>query len=166
MPFDLHPEYPPEGVYRSELEKRYGAGFTDHVRAFIENEGMEYGPPDKSPRSVASLQVSELARDRDRFEELHERMFRAYWAEGRDIGDREVLVSVGIDARLEPAEINHVLDNDIYLDRIQSSTRTAHDAGVSGVPAWVIDHRYLIPGAQPHEVFERVLERLGYSPIG
>jgi predicted DsbA family dithiol-disulfide isomerase len=38
------------------------------------------------------------------------------------------------------------------------------DVGVTGVPAWVIDERVLVPGAQPHDVFERVLAKLGYAP--
>ena len=52
-----------------------------------------------------------------------------------------------------------------YLPRIEAQTTAALDLGAGGVPAWLIDQRLLVPGAQPHEVFTRVLERLGHAPV-
>ncbi|HYY21240.1 MAG TPA: hypothetical protein VE780_05115 [Thermoleophilaceae bacterium] len=48
---------------------------------------------------------------------------------------------------------------------MSASTARALGLGIGGVPAWVIDRRVLVPGAQPREVFTRVLERLGHEPI-
>jgi predicted DsbA family dithiol-disulfide isomerase len=50
------------------------------------------------------------------------------------------------------------------LEAIENETRTAVEIGVTGVPGWLVDQRLLVPGAQPHEVFERVLTRLGHEP--
>ena len=50
------------------------------------------------------------------------------------------------------------------LGAIEHETRTAVEMGVTGVPGWLVDERLLVPGAQPHEVFERVLTRLGHEP--
>ncbi|HEX2064587.1 MAG TPA: hypothetical protein VHE80_09225, partial [Acidimicrobiales bacterium] len=63
LPFDLHPEYPPGGVPRTRLEQRYGKGFLDHVREMIEAAGFEHAPPAHVPRSLASLQLAEVARE-------------------------------------------------------------------------------------------------------
>ena len=52
----------------------------------------------------------------------------------------------------------------LYLERIEAQTTAATDLGAGGVPAWVIDQRVLVPGAQPHELFAQVLERLGHAP--
>jgi predicted DsbA family dithiol-disulfide isomerase len=52
-----------------------------------------------------------------------------------------------------------------WREQVSVSTLRALDLGIGGVPAWVIDRRVLIPGAQPREVFTRVLERLGHEPI-
>jgi predicted DsbA family dithiol-disulfide isomerase len=49
---------------------------------------------------------------------------------------------------------------------VQAASEEAIELGVSGVPAWVIDQRVLVPGAQPHEVFDQVMERLGYRSAG
>ncbi len=164
-PFDLHPEYPPEGIPRSQIEARYPEGFADRVRKLIEGAGLEYRRPEVSPNSMGSLQLAELARDRGRFEELHARLFRAYWAEGRNIGQREELIDIGIAAGLAPEEMAEVLEHRPYRERIETSTRTARELGVDGIPAWIIDQAVLVPGAQPHDVFEEALRRLGYSPL-
>ncbi len=58
------------------------------------------------------------------------------------------------------AEVARVLEGDEYLDVVQASTRRAHSAGVTGVPAWLLDGRLLVLGAQPREVFEQAFEQL------
>lgn len=107
--------------------------------------------------------VAELARDRGSFEAMHGRLFSAYWARGRDIGDERVLVEEGTTVGLEQEEIIEALGDERYLDRIEAQTRAALELGAGGVPAWLLDERVLVPGAQPHDVFERVLERLGHE---
>ena len=120
---------------------------------------------EKIPNSRGALMLGELARDRGAYDELHPRLFDAYWARGRDIGDERVLAEEGAAVGLDEAEIIEALRDERYLDRIEAETRAAFEVGVSGVPAWVIDRRLLVPGAQPHDVFERVLERLGHLPL-
>src|SRR5437588_276230 len=109
--------------------------------------------------------LAELARDDGSFDALHPRLFDAYWARGRDIGDERVLVEEGSAAGLEGGEIIDALRDGRYLEGIEAQTRAAIELGAGGVPAWLIDRRLLVPGAQPHEVFSRVLERLGHAPL-
>jgi predicted DsbA family dithiol-disulfide isomerase len=120
---------------------------------------------EKVPNSRGALILGELARDRGAFEEVHPRLFDAYWARGRDIGDQGVLAEEGAAVGLDEAEIIEAVREGRYLDRIEAQTRAAMDIGAGGVPAWVLDERLLVPGAQPHDVFVRVLERLGYAPL-
>ena len=117
---------------------------------------------DKVPNSRRALMLAEFARERDVFEELHPRLFDAYWARGLDIGDQAVLLEEGTAAGLEESDVVEALGNQSYLERVEQETRTAMELGAGGVPAWVIDRRLLVPGAQPQEVFEKVFERLGY----
>jgi predicted DsbA family dithiol-disulfide isomerase len=118
---------------------------------------------EKVPNSRCSLMLGELARDRGSFNALHQRLFFAYWAQGRDIGDERVLVEEGTGAGLDESEIIDALRNERYLQRVEEQTRGALELGVGGVPAWLIDQRVLVPGAQPHEIFAQVLERLGHG---
>ncbi len=132
----------------------------------FEEAGLPHAEPlEKVPNSRGALMLGELARDRGAFDELHPRLFNAYWARGRDIGDERVLAEEGAAVGLDEAEIVDALQDGRYVDRIEAQTRAAFDAGAGGVPAWVIDQRLLVPGAQPHDVFERVLERLGHAPL-
>ena len=94
LPFDLHPEYPPEGVPRKQLEDRYGPEVHDRTRAAIEGAGFEFNPPDVIPNSRRALAVTELARDRGLHAPVHDRLMHAYWSEGADLGDEDVLLSL------------------------------------------------------------------------
>jgi len=165
MPFDLHPEYPPEGISRAELDRRYGGDTRDRLHAMFEQAGLPYSNSiEIVPNSRGALALGELARDRDVYDELHPRLFDAYWVRGRNLGDRAVLHEEGAAVGLSAQEIDAAVADPDYLDRIEHSTGAVTQLGGNGVPAWLIDRRVLVPGAQPHDVFERVLARLGHSP--
>lgn len=164
-PFDLHPEFPPEGIPRAVLQQRYGAGVTDRLNAMFTEAGLPFTSElEKVPNSRLSLMLGELARDRGVRDQLHPRLFDAYWSRGRDIGDEQVLIEEGTAVGLDQAEIEAALSNPAYVQRIAEQTQAATELGAGGVPAWVIDERFMIPGAQPHEVFDQALERLGHHP--
>jgi predicted DsbA family dithiol-disulfide isomerase len=132
----------------------------------FEEAGLPYTDSlGKVPNSRKALMVGELARERGVFDALHPRLFDAYWARGRDIGDDRVLVEEGATVGLEEDEVLGAVRDGRYLEQIGAQTRGVLELGAAGVPAWVIDQRLLVPGAQPHEVFERVLERLGYAAV-
>ena len=69
----------------------------------------------------------------------------------------------GLYVKLRDSAVVDVIRSDNYLAHLDQETRTAIELGAGGVPAWVIDRRLLVPGAQPREVFEKVFERLGYA---
>lgn len=161
-PFDLHPEYPPDGIPREQLMARYGDGFHAGVTRMLQETGLPLGKlPPRVPNSRNAQRVAISAGDRRG--ELLERFEDAYWARGRDIGDDEVIVEESVAAGLGEEEVRHVLASDAHLDTLLTETREITEAGGTGVPAWLIDERVLVPGAQPHEVFERVLGRLGHT---
>jgi predicted DsbA family dithiol-disulfide isomerase len=162
LPFDLHPEYPPQGIPRDQLHRRYGDHVHEHVRAMFEREGLTYNPPtDVVPNSRLALRLTELARDRGLHEPVHNRLMDAYWSEGRNIGDRTALRELAAETGL--TEVDGVFDGDAYLDRIRASTEQAQSIGINGIPAFLLDGRLLVLGAHPREVFERAFERLGSS---
>lgn len=130
----------------------------------FEQAGLPYaGTLEKIPNSRRAQMLAEFARERGAFDALHPRLFDAYWARGRDIGDQRVLVEEGAEVGLGEGEILAALRADRYLAQIEAETQTAVDLGAGGVPAWLIDRRVLVPGAQPHDVFARVLEQLGHE---
>jgi predicted DsbA family dithiol-disulfide isomerase len=165
LPFDLHPEYPPEGLPREQLVARYGPGMAERMREFFAARGLDYNPNrDVVPNSRRALQLTELARDLGRHAEVHDRLMEACWAEAEDIGDRDVLRSLAVELDLPQEDVDRVLEGDLYADRIAASTREAVSVGANAVPAFVFDRRLLLLGAQPNEVFEQVFERLEQTP--
>ena len=166
LTFDLHPEYPPEGIPREQLLRRYGDHFTNAVRTMIEESGLPMHPEiEIVPNARNSLVLAELARDSGVLAGYRDKVFAAYWADARDIGDEEVILELATEAGIDEAAARAELTEKQRLDRVLGSTAEATGAGVTGVPAWVIDQRVLVPGAQPHEVFDRVLQRMGHEPI-
>jgi predicted DsbA family dithiol-disulfide isomerase len=161
LPFDLHPEYPPEGIPRRELNARYGERFQRHVRELVQEAGFAYNPPpDVVPRSRQALEVSELAREHGLHEQVHARLMRAYWSERANIGDRDVLLALGEEAGLDRGLAAEALEDGRFRARVDASTREANALGINAIPAFVLDERLLLLGAQPHSVFERAFERL------
>ncbi len=112
------------------------------------------------PSSRRALRLTEVARDLGLHEATHDRLMDAYWDEGLDIGQPEVLRRLAAEIGLPDDEVGNVLDGEKHLDRLAASTRQAASIGVTGVPAFLLDGRLLVLGAQPREVFERALERL------
>ena len=75
LPYDLHPEYPPEGIPRAELNARYGDAFHGRLRAQFEAQGLAYNPPpDVVPNTRDALRLTELARERGLGEQMHDRL--------------------------------------------------------------------------------------------
>ena len=161
LPFDLHPEYPPEGIPRTALIERYGQEMHDRLRTAFAAAGLVYNPPPEVvPNSRAALRLAELARDSGVYEPVHERLMDAYWGEGQNIGDHEVLRGLAAGVGLAGHEVDALLAGDAQLERVLTSTTQAQSIGVSGIPAWLLERRLLVLGAQPREVFERAFAQV------
>lgn len=159
LPYDLHPEYPPEGIPRAELNARYGDAFHDRLRAQFEAQRLVYNPPpDIVPNTRNALRLTELARERGLGERMHDRLMDAYWAEGRNIGDLDELHALAAEVGVDDPETAWA--DERYLDRVLGSSAQAQSIGVSGVPGFLLDRRLLVLGAQPRHVFEQAFEQL------
>jgi predicted DsbA family dithiol-disulfide isomerase len=131
------------------------------VRRLFEADGLAYNPhPEVVPNTMTALCVTELARDRGLHRAVHDRLMDAYWAEARNIGDSEELRILAVEAGLDPAEVDEVVAGDAYVDRVQASTAEAQSIGITGIPAFALDGRLLILGAQPRDVFEQAFAQL------
>ena len=161
LPFDLHPEYPPEGIPRQELMARYPAAMHDTVKRMNEDAGLSYNPhPDRVPNTRRALELIEYGRTQGRHHELHERIMEAYWTEGRDITDWDELEPCAADVGLDAAEARALVESGAFREAVDASTQTAQRHGIAAVPAFVFDGRLLVSGAQPHEILEKAIERI------
>jgi predicted DsbA family dithiol-disulfide isomerase len=110
--------------------------------------------------------LTELARSQGKHGPTHDRLMRAYWEEGLDIGDPAVLRTLAAKLGLENADAS--ISGDLYQERIERATAQAHMIGINAIPAFLLDHRLIVLGAQPYEVFEQAFEQLAQAapPVG
>jgi len=159
LSYDLHPEYPPEGITRADLHARYGDTFHDRLKAQFEQQGLTHNPsPDVVPNTRLALRLTELARERGLGLQMHDRLMDAYWAEARNIGDADELRALAAEVGIDDPDA--AWDDPTYLERVLASTAQAHSIGVTGVPGFLLDRRLLVLGAQPRELFARAFEQL------
>jgi len=146
------------------MNRRYGGSWADRLAALFEREQLPFDREiERVPRSFDALRVAELARSRGLHPPLHQRLMDAFWVRGRNLGDHDVLVEEAGAVGLVEDEVREVLAGDRYAELVTLSTQGALEAGATGVPAFAVDNRILIPGAQPEELFEQVMDRLGYA---
>jgi predicted DsbA family dithiol-disulfide isomerase len=91
--------------------------------------------------------------------ELKEALLAAYFVRGENMGDHDVLRKVAADVGLDPARVDEVLASDEYVDAVHADIAQARAYGASGVPFFVVDQKYGVSGAQPTELFSRLLDR-------
>ncbi|MEX0928195.1 MAG: DsbA family oxidoreductase [Balneolales bacterium] len=108
--------------------------------------------------SLNAHRLSHLASKFNMQHELHERLFSAYFTEGKNIDDDTTLIQIGTDTGLPAEEIQKMLRSQIYADKVREDIIAAQQIGVHGVPFFVINSKYAVSGAQPSEVFLNALE--------
>jgi predicted DsbA family dithiol-disulfide isomerase len=163
LPFDLHPEYPQEGFPLEELHRRYGigTGADDPLQERFAESSLEYNRPPVVPNTRAALRLTELARERGLHEQFHDRLMDAYWSEATDIGAADELRRLAAEVGLDANDVERVLaDPSAYLDVVEASTRQAQSIGINAIPAFLLDQRLIVLGAQPFGVFEQAFAEL------
>jgi predicted DsbA family dithiol-disulfide isomerase len=161
LPFDLHPEYPPEGISLANLHRRYGFGDQDPLRERFAAAGLEYNRPEIVPNTKLALRMTELARERGLHAPFHNRLMAAYWSEATNIGMADELRRLAAEVGLDADDVEQVItDPATHLEAVEVSTQQAHSVGINAVPAFVLDRRLLVLGAQPLEVFRRAFSEL------
>jgi predicted DsbA family dithiol-disulfide isomerase len=105
--------------------------------------------------------MTELAREHGLHELFHERLMDAYWAEATNIGEPDELRSLAADVGLGGDDVERVIaDPAAYLDAVEGSTQQAHSIGINAIPAFLLDRRLIVLGAQQLEVFRGAFAQL------
>jgi predicted DsbA family dithiol-disulfide isomerase len=163
LPFDLHPEYPAEGIPLEELHRRYGIGVgeRDPLHNRFAAAELEYNRPEIVPNTRLALRISELARESGLHEQFHDRLMDAYWSEATDIGDPDELRRLSAEVGLDRDDVERVIaDPSAYGDVVDASTHQAQSIGINAIPAFVLDQKLIVLGAQPLETFRRAFTQL------
>ena len=162
MPFELHPEIPPEGRPREEvLPAAYMARAEEGVNRLAAGVGLHLVLHKRLINSRPALQAAEFAREHGRFDAMHHELLKAYWDEGKDVSDIAVLREVAARAGVDVPGMESAIAADRFGDYLDARRAEADELGINGIPAHVIADRYLVMGAQPYDLFERVMAKVG-----
>lgn len=131
------------------------------VTAMAKEVGLDY-QMDKSviANTFDAHRLSHLAAIQGLQDKLEERLFSAYFTEGKDIGNKDTLVALAKEVGLDDTDVKNMLQTNAYSDKVQADILEAQQVGVRGVPFFVFDNKYAVSGAQPSDVFTQVLSKV------
>ena len=109
--------------------------------------------------SFDAHRFAHYAKQQGKGNECEELLFKAYFTEGRNIDDIDVLVSLGESLNLDPNDVGSVLQSDQFAEAVRSDIQAAQAIGVQGVPFFVFNRKYAVSGAQPVDTFLNALQK-------
>jgi predicted DsbA family dithiol-disulfide isomerase len=165
-PFMLDPGIPPEGADRqSYMLQKFGAERLKTLHDPLIAAGEQYGIPydfdaiTRTPNTLDAHRLIRWSHTAERQTQVVERLFMSYWAEGQDIGDREVLAGCAADAGINPGQIRELLASSQDVEETKAEIQHAAKMGVTGVPLFILGQRYALQGAQPPDVIADAITR-------
>jgi predicted DsbA family dithiol-disulfide isomerase len=172
LPFELNPGMPKEGVnQKSYLSQKFGGEeryrqITNHVTQLAKEEGLtfDYDKQITSPNTRDAHRIIWMARQDGKQALVKEAFLKAYFENGIDLSKKENLVAVAASAGLDKHKVQSLLETDDGAAEVEMIEQMSQQRGVSGVPFYIINNKYGISGAQPSEVFVKVLREIGEKP--
>jgi predicted DsbA family dithiol-disulfide isomerase len=166
-PFQLNPDLPREGIdRRAYVEAKFGgraraAEIYARVRAAGLTVGIEFefDRIERQPNTIDAHRLVSWAQANGDPEEVVERLFRAYFLEGRFIGDRDVLAAIAGEAGLSRDAARAYLDSDAGTEKIEAMDRRVRELGVTGVPFFIFNSRVAVSGAQEAPVLVGAMQQ-------
>jgi predicted DsbA family dithiol-disulfide isomerase len=167
-PYFLNPWVPREGISRDEyLTTKFGSperykGIAGRVAQAAAAEGLTYAV-DKMKRQPNTLDCHRLilwASSTGKSAEMKQRLMDLYFTEGADLSDRETLVKAAAGVGMDAAKVREMLASDADVERVEAAANSAKDAGIDGVPTYIIGGVAAVTGAQPPEVLAQAIEQI------
>jgi predicted DsbA family dithiol-disulfide isomerase len=159
--FEIHPDTPQEGMPLSTMFPQLDLqNMFRHLRAMAAPYGITFADVSRISNSRVSLEASEFAKDQGKFDQFHGALFQAYFSQGMDIGNLEVLAQIGHESGLDRDTLAQALQTGKYRPRTENMRKEAARLGMTSVPTFIIEDRDRIVGAQPIEVFRKKLRKL------
>lgn len=167
-PFQLDPTTPPEGVDRKTyMERKFGS--SDKIKP-IHNTLLKAGDDEgipfvfekiaRTPNTINSHRLIRWSHSLGVQDAVVEKLFKAYFINGADIGDIKVLAAIGDDCGMDGELVEEMLNSDADLEAVAHEDRMARKIGINGVPTYLIGGKVLVNGAQDAEHLVRVIDHV------
>ncbi len=167
-PFQLNPDMPPEGMdRRAYLEQKFG-GKEGAIRVYSQIEqaaiaagiDIDFAAIKRTPNTINAHRLIHWGGLEARQTAIVDRLFKAYFEMGLDIGDADILADIAEDAGLDRAVIRRLLDGDSDVHLMQERDAHSRKMGVSGVPCFVVDQRHAVSGAQQPDTWANIIREI------
>jgi len=167
-PFQLNPDMPAGGMdRRAYLEAKFG-GKDGAVAAYapvvaraeaaglaIDFEGMQ-----RTPNTIDAHRLIHWAGIEQRQSLVVQRLFEAYFRDARDISDHEVLCDVADEAEMDASVIQRLLESESDIQMVRDRDAHSREMGITSVPTFIVAGQHAVPGAQPPELWEKVIREV------
>jgi predicted DsbA family dithiol-disulfide isomerase len=160
--FQIHPEWPAEGMpaseFRREMDPETRRAIWARIQSMAEAVGFEMKQPALLTNSRLTLEAAEFANECGKGEAFEERVFRAYFSEGLNVGGQGVIADLASEVGIDRNDLNLAIESNRYSTRLRNNSLVAHTRGVSGVPTFFVGD-YPLVGAQSEDVMRQILQR-------
>ena len=167
-PFQLNPTMPKDGMDRREyLEAKFGGQkeaievYSNIDKTATENGlSLNFGGIKRTPNTIDAHRLIHWAGIEGRQNSIIDRLFKAYFQEGRDISEHSVLTRIASAAGMDQDVVRNLLKSDADKEDIKARDTDARKRGIQGVPAFVVANEYVIQGAQTIDIWDNIIKEI------
>lgn len=167
LPYELNPEMPGAGMDRTQyLDAKFGPGKRKEIELRLSEAALEsgitfnWGKVTKSVNTRLAHMLVAAASTVQRGSEMKAALFKAYWQDGRDVGDLDTLVAIAVEQGFDEQAARDQLASEELRDTVIGLENRMREIGVTGVPFFIVDGKLALSGAQPPDVWAQVFQQV------
>jgi len=157
--YEIHPEYKPEGDVVEDRFPGYGQ-LIERLKVQGAAYGCHFEKVSILSNTHKAMMVGELANELGKSEDYLESIFYAYFHDGLNIGDLDVIMEITNRLGISSEQVMNALKNENYFENLKKNKGESVKLGINSVPTFIIDDKYILIGAQPPNEFEKVFNKL------
>ena len=155
----LRPDTPKEGKVRELRPGESADQLSEPLRTYAEEAKLVMRRPPIVSYTMPALQATEYAQEQGKFMEFHWAANRAFWEDGKDLGDLEVLGEIAESVSLDSKDMIKHLEDKHYTATVMGQYQEALQHGIQAIPTFLVGN-LLFSGAQPYDIFKTAMDRV------
>ncbi|CCQ93928.1 putative DSBA oxidoreductase [[Clostridium] ultunense Esp] len=162
IPYEMHPDIPLEG---KSVEGKHPKGYAEKMYEMLNKLGTEYGikykMQEKDYNTHRALLAGEYAKSVGKYDEFSKKIFKAYFTDLKNIGNKDILDDIAKKAGLNIEEMNNLINAGKYEANLKRAKNLIGKFEVEGTPTFIINDQHKMVGVRPYEQMKRSF--LAYS---
>ena len=154
----LRPDTPKEGLQRQARSGETEDELSEPIRSQVRDANLIMRPPRVTPNTGYALEATEYAQQQGKFMEFHHAAYKAYWEDGKDLGQLAAIEEVARSVGLDTDELMDRLQSRHYSAKVMEQYQEALQYGIRGIPTFVVGN-LLFTGAQPYDIFKSAMNQ-------